>query len=140
MSSNVLSNELFFEAHRGLHKVLPKDVDQSHLGMHWSADPDVGRGFANSAWGPGMHTTGNPGVIYHAQIPVSSVETDTHNLHNKKVGGEFEFEQEVPVKEKAKVFVTGRTKVTPSSPPGEYQYDAPRIRRRSYNPPREMTA
>jgi hypothetical protein len=68
----------------------------------------------------------------HAQVPVSSVETDTAALKKAQVYGaqdDERDEKEVPVKKGSSVFVTGMTKRSPD-----------RYRTRTYNPPREKKA
>lgn len=122
-----LSNELF-EAHRG---VAPVDsdtweewtgnkggykLDTSRLGIHWSKNKDVAKGFAKE---PGS-------TIFHAKVPTKSLLTG--NESSKYTKG-YEEEQEVPVKQGSSVFITGVTKVK-----------ATRSRKRNYKQPREMTA
>ena len=127
-----LSHELFFEAHRGLKE---KNPDPNYgLGMHFTASENVSKRFA--ARGHWEHAT-----IIHAKIPVSSVETDTKVLGKRGFAGFMGQdplnEKEIPVKEGASVFVTGKTnlRLSPSSLESER-----RVRKRTYNPPREMKA
>ena len=129
--------ELSFEGHRGLNDVLPHEVNRHKLGMHWSKDPVMATYFSeNNVNG---EYTGQPGLIYHAQIPLSSVETDPHTLDEHSVMPDNHEEKEIPVKRGAKVTVVARTKVTPTLDT-DYSEAPPRMRRRNYNPPREMKA
>ncbi len=119
-----LSNELFFEAYRGF-PTGKKHFIKKALGMHWSANKEIAHRFSDgsTAWSAGR----KHGVIVHANIPVSSVETDPKTLWKQKVSGDLE--QEVPVKKGAQILVTGITKRK-----GE------KTRTRKFNPPRNMTA
>ena len=121
-----LSNELFFQAHRGLTKVTkPKGA----LGSHWSAS----RGTADDFMSRG--STRPTGVIISAKIPMSSVETSTNRIKDVR-RGEYG-EQEITTKKNAPVFVQSMTKVydNPNS-----KYGGGRTRTRRYNPPRQMNA
>ena len=127
-----LSNELFFEAHRGIIHDSPLE---KNVGVHFSSSPEVARAFATrSFW--------KPGLIYHAQIPVSSVETNTKQLVRRGYasfpGKNNLGEKEVMVKEGAPIKVTGVTKL--SSRRAATEEDTRRVRKRTYNPPREMRA
>ena len=121
-----LSNELFFEAHRG---VTQSSVDKP-LGVHWSANYDMANTFATHELNENdqtmypMHTHGS---LVSAQIPMSSVETAPKELNNYQI---TEHESEVPVKRGAPVYVT---KIRTGG-------GAKRSRTRTYNPPREMKA
>ena len=121
-----LSQELFFNAHRGV-STGPKHKVKKSLGMHWSADEGIADMFSSRV------SANKPyGVIIHAQVPVSSVETDTAALKKAQVYGpqdDERDEKEVPVKKGSSVFVTGMTKRSPD-----------RYRTRTYNPPREKKA
>ena len=66
--------ELSFTGYRGLTQKPKKEHGLAGLGMHWSADPKVARKFA----GPFGH-------VLHAEIPISSVETNTQTLRNNAV-------------------------------------------------------
>jgi len=117
-----LSNELFFEAHRGIPTGAKHSIRKA-LGMHWSADYDTAKKFSEGAtmWSAGR----KHGAIIHANIPMSSVETDPEALWEHRVSGDLE--SEVPVKKGSTVLVTGITKRK-----GE------KTRTRKYNPPRQM--
>lgn len=139
-----LSHELFFEAHRGLRLRSGNNftVDKSNLGTHWSADEGVARDFA------GINFQPESGQVYHARVPVSSVDTDTDSLKSSQVitpwGSPYD-EDEVPVKSGAKVLVTGRTtykEAYGNDPRGKEGLAVMpvRTRTRRYNPPREMEA
>ena len=134
--SSPLSNELFFEAHRGIGLDKDKKV-KPNLGIHWSVDKSKAAeiGLKNSPL-----RTGNMAAVIHANIPISSAETNVEEL--KKLGWGFNEqdvhewlsrdplgEKEVMVKKGAPVTVTGKTTYTPG-----------RMRKRTYNPPREMKA
>lgn len=124
-----LSNELFFEAHRG---ISGKPDPQYGLGMHFSKSPDVAKTFAKK-------DTWQPGTVFHARIPISSVEMDPKVLGQRGYAGfggkDPLLEQEIPVRQGAPVFVTGHTTIRPQDK---------NLRRRSrtmrYNEPKEMTA
>jgi hypothetical protein len=123
---SALSNELFFNAHRGLTKVTKPT---GALGSHWSAS----RGTADDFMSRG--STIPTGVIISAKIPLSSVETNTGRIKDVR-RGEYG-EQEITTKKNAPVLVTSMTKIyeTPHA-----KYGGGRTRTRKYNPPREMKA
>lgn len=129
-----LSKELFFTAHRGITVATDRDIDQKHrVGMHWSAEKHIAREFAVDNTDPDYQ---KPHVI-HGIIPISSVETDTGTLEANKVGGVFHLEKEIPVKQRQKILITGRTTYRGETRgPGKYQ----KSRTRTYNPPREAQA
>ena len=129
--SDNLSNELFFEAHRGI----IGNLDPKYgLGMHFSRSEKKARWFASRQYW-------TPGTVVHAKIPMSSVETDTKVLGQRGFAG-FEgkdplAEEEVPVKQGSPVYVTGVTKLRAAKPltGGERK-----SRTRTYRTPRKMTA
>ena len=123
---SALSNEMFFEAHRGLTKVTKPT---GALGSHWSAS----RGTADDFMSRG--STRPTGVIISAKIPMSSVETNTERIKDVR-RGEYG-EQEITTKKNSPVLVTSMTKVydNPNS-----KYGGGRTRTRKYNPPRQMNA
>lgn len=134
-----LSQELFFTAHRGIVAEDSKSVDQkAGVGMHWSADKSIAEDFAVDNNVPGITKP----YVLHAEVPVSSVETDTDTLSAKDVGGDFSGEKEVPVGEGQKIRITGRTTLRkdPNLNEGKYRHRYPKSRTRTYNPPREATA
>jgi hypothetical protein len=113
----------------------------SNFGTHWSADEQVAKEFANSPNSRSMtpHWRTDYAHIIHAEVPMSSVETETETM---KRGGFANFsrqdpteEKEVMVKEGAPVKVTGRTSLRRSK-----DETAIKSRKRTYNPPREMKA
>ena len=131
-----LSQELFFQAHRGLSNTRSNKISKENLGMHWSADRNVSTLFAarpDIALGDSDLRSHNPSSVIHADIPLSSVETHTPTLEK---GGVFEGigEDEVPVKKGSLVKVTGLTHITWPSKVRS------RERTRTYTPPREMKA
>ena len=136
-----LSRELFFNVHRGI-AATPSEVDQrSRVGMHWSASKDVAIDFAVDNTERGVTKP----IVFHGQVPVSSVETDSDALHTHNVGGDFSGEKEVPVSLGKKVLITGRTtfRPTPDISPEtrlKNRHRYPKSRTRTYNPPREATA
>jgi hypothetical protein len=138
-----LSNELFFEAHRGLRFKGKETVDKSELGMHWSADRDKADEFATKhinwpKW--------ERGETFHAQIPVSAVETNFTRLRDEGfanfTGQDPLGEKEVPVKEGAKIRVTGVTKHRRVYNVKDQINSGTQLksRTRKYTPPREMQA
>ena len=127
-----LSNELFFEAHRGL---IGKLDPKYGIGMHFSKSAKTARRFASrQSW--------EPGTIIHAQVPISSVETDPKVLGQRGYAGfggkDLLAEEEIPVRQGAPILVTGRTTVRRAKSWKEANTRKTRTRR--YNPPREMTA
>ena len=128
---NNLSNELFFEAHRGINE--PKENVQKPLGIHWSKKYSVADDFATHAIDPSDKTqyrTAIGGTRISARIPISSVETNTNTIDTVR-GGTFPDEKEITVKKGAPVHVTELTYET---------RDMKRFRSRKYNPPRQMMA
>lgn len=121
-----LSNELFFNVHRGIPVPSRKDIETNWTGMHWSAKPEIAKDFAIDNAEPG---TTQPFVL-HAQVPISSVETNERILREKKVGGVFHKEEEVPVGRGKPVKLLGITKYR-----GGKRFE--KSRTRTYNPPRE---
>ena len=104
------------------------------MGMHWSASEKVAEVMASHAAekrGSGSH------VIYHGEVPTSSVETDFNRLYDRSVLSPSNLnenrEKEVPVKRGAPVLVTGRTK-------GSLRNGVWKSRERTYKKPREMKA
>ena len=134
-----LSNELFFNVHRGI-AVGEEGLDEkSGVGMHWSADQEIAKDFAVDNTDHGYY---DKPVVLHAQVPISSVETDTDALEGKKVGGFFSGEKEVPVGRGKKMLITGRTTLRkdPNINDRKIRHQYPKERTRTYNPPREATA
>lgn len=123
-----LSNELFFQVHRGLYLKPGEKLDAKHTGTHWSVLPDVAEGFARKGG-----DSESKRFIYHANLPMSSVETRTGTLERKQVGGKWKAEKEVPAQFNKPVLVTGRTTLR------GFGWDSKK-RKRTYNPPREMPA
>lgn len=147
-----LSNELFFEAHRGLKESPDKKYG---LGMHWSTNEKIARGFSGgsklkehdpNAWRP-EHIS-HPHTVIHAQVPMSSVETNTQVLGQRGVfdrkSDVGNFEKEVSVRPGAPVMVTGITKYRkierPSQVPGTSKETQSKPRTRRYKTPRTMQA
>jgi len=146
-----LSNELFFKVHRGVNVSYPHYpeeggssryvIDSKNLGVHWSADADVAKGFANSpnsrSTEPSWRT--DHAKVIHADVPMSSVETNTTTMaargYNNFGGKDPWDEKEVMVKKGAPIKVTGITKLRESRNTGEVK-----SRKRTYKVPREMSA
>ena len=133
--------ELSFTVHRGLTR---KPQKGRWLGMHWSADPKVARGFA----GPFGH-------VIHGEVPMSSVVTDTDKLRSYSVfdrDAETKApEKEVPVDIGKPVKVTGITGPEADKRTGSWNglrhqdYMAATgakrpARKRTYKKPKDMTA
>ena len=139
--------ELTFQVHRGVTRKFKKDAP---LGMHWSADPQVARRFAGSF-----------GTVMHAEVPISSVETDSKRLSRAQVDMRDKEmkrpEKEIPVKPGSKVKVTGisgpeadpvtgnwnglRRNESPTFSSWVASKDSKRpARRRTYKTPKEMQA
>ena len=135
-----LSQELFFNAHRGI-AVGKEGVEQkSGVGMHWSADQEIAKDFAVDNTDRGYY---EKPVVIHAQVPISSVETDTDALERFQVGGVFSGEKEVPVERGNKLLITGRTTLRQDKSLKDVKKTRdfyPKSRTRTYNPPREATA
>ena len=135
-----LSNELFFNVHRGI-AVGKEGVDQkSNVGMHWSADQEIAKDFAVDNTDRGYY---EKPVVLHGQVPLSSVEMDTGTLQRKNVGGNFEGEKEVPVQRGKKLLITGRTTLRQDKSLKDVKKTRhlySKSRTRTYNPPREATA
>ena len=124
-SQDNLSNELFYQVHRGLPTGKKHHIKKA-LGMHWSSDRGIAHRFSEGS--TAFRGSTKYGAIIHANVPMSSVETDPRTLWEHRVV-QGDVEQEVPVKKGAKVFVTGVTK-----------RKGDKTRTRRYNPPRERTA
>lgn len=140
--------ELSYTAHRGL--FLPGNVahsSNSGMGMHWTANQRIAEEMASHAhagitWeAPHEHLnlpdTSGTAMIYHGEIPMSSVETDVDVLKNNRVLSPENLnrnkEDEIPVRKGAPVLVTGLT--TSSLRNGVWK-----TRKRTYKKPREMKA
>ena len=130
--------ELSFNVHRGI--FVPGDhySSNSGLGIHWSANKRTAEEMGSHAWNEyatgGMGTHPNDRVVmYNAEVPISSVQTDKRLLEKNKVFSPDNLnnnsEEEVPLKRGATV----RLKSSSSS-------TQKRTRVRTYNPPREMKA
>ena len=134
-----LSQELFFNVHRGI-VAGSGGVDQkSGVGMHWSADKAIAEDFAVDNNVPGYTKP----YVLHAQVPLSSVETDTETLERKHVGGLYSGEKEVPVGIGNKLRITGRTTLRQDKNAQDVTKNRnryPKSRTRTYNPPREAKA
>ena len=136
-----LSNELFFQAHRGLDLAWMGTgntgygkIDKSALGTHWTTDPEVAKRFSHKGEDASWRT--KYAKIMHANVPMGSVETRKEILHKHgadwTLGDPFK-EKEVLVKEGAPVQLTGITKLRKSG-------EQVKSRTRTYKQPREMKA
>ena len=138
-----LSQELFFNVHRGLQYRRGEKTDTSALGMHWSATPKHAELRASRH----LRYGGHRGEVWHGTAPVSSVETDTKLLGQRGFAG-FQGqdplnEKEVPLKPGAPVSITGITKYRAKeirNEKGEIEDIETKKRTRRFNPPREMKA
>lgn len=117
--------ELSGPVHRGL---LNKPEAGKPLGMHWTADPSIARNMFATPFGS----------VVHAEVPLSSVETNTKVLNRWGVSDAEQEnanpEKEVPIKSGNSIKVTGVT--GPSRRVSPTKWKPGRTRR--YNPPREM--
>lgn len=144
-----LSNELFFSVHRGIHpqgrhtgsvSESTPEKGSSRLGVHWSASPQVAKRFAGDTGFLGT------GTVYHGTAPISSVETNTAKLNALQVNLDNTLkEKEVTLKKGAPVSVSERDTIKERKGKMDPEYpdeDVPlyRVRKRTYNPPREMKA
>jgi hypothetical protein len=82
-ATDALSQELFFQAHRGISQYKPTPL-KKNLGMHWTTEENIANELADRVRssrpdGPEYRT------IVHANIPVSSQETDTGVLEERRV-------------------------------------------------------
>ena len=140
--------ELSHDIHRGLapatfQKMMggtgePYDpeVGKSRVGVHWTASEGVAKTFAgsNGFWGTG--------TVIHGSAPMSSVETHTPTLEAGQVdiSGTLK-EKEVPLKKNAPITVTGKSTIKERPVKvGEDEAPLVRVRKRTYNPPREKKA
>jgi hypothetical protein len=138
-----LSNELFFQVHRGLAYHRGEKTNKGALGMHWSATP----WHAEERASRHLRYGGHKGEVWHGTASISAVETDTARLKERGYAG-FEGkdplgEKEVPLKEGAPVTVTGVTKYRIKEHRHEQGFitgTETKRRERRFNPPREMKA
>ena len=105
-------------------------VYKEALGVHWTDNPDVAEDFG-SGKGIGGYSRerssySGPYSVIHATASKHDVETNHDKLQEYGVASDVD-EDEVPLKEGAKVKVHSITKVNDT-----------RERMRRYNPPREM--
>jgi hypothetical protein len=142
--------ELSYTAHRGL--FLPGNVahsSHSGMGMHWSASQKIAEEMASHANAGSTYLppheylnkrerdTSGTAMVYHGEIPMSSVETDVETLKNNRVLSPENLnknkEEEIPVRRGAPVLVTGRTK-------SSLRNGVWKTRERTYKKPREIKA
>lgn len=146
---SALSNELFFTVHRGISKTKPNAV-RKDLGTHWTTHEEIAHELADrQQTGHAFYYQPEHRTIIHAQIPISSVESDIQKLNQTSVfsSGNLNknIEKEVPVKKGAPVYVTGITKRY-SDPRLDADTGKPienrkiRTRTRTYKRPRKMEA
>lgn len=132
--------EITVSVHRGIVADSPQNIDQkSDVGMHWSADRSIAEDFAVDNNQPGVTKP----YVLHADVPISSIETDPHTLSWRNVGGIFSGEKEVPVGEGKKIRITGRTTLRQDKSLKDVEKNRhryPKSRTRTYHPPREATA
>ena len=136
--------ELLHDIHRGLapaamaklmggtENPYDPEVGKSRVGVHWTSSSTVAKTFAgnNGFWGTG--------TIIHGIAPMSSLETDRKALESGQVdlSGKLN-EKEVTLKKNAPIKVTGKStiKEVPGTEAKRY-----RVRKRTYNPPRQLKA
>jgi hypothetical protein len=134
-----LSQELFFNVHRGVSVTGTAGLNlRGNVGTHWSVDNAVAKDFAID----NTDREYRKPVILHAEVPISSVETDTKQLDYRSVGGKFAHEKEVPVQEGGKIRITGRTTLrrAKNEDTTKNPYNFSKSRKITYNPPREAKA
>lgn len=120
-----------FHVFRGLQT--PASGVQKHiLGVHWTDNPDVAEDFGS---GKGLGGYANhrasykgPYSVIHATTTKNAVERNPEKLQSYNIAMDAD-EDEIPLKENAKVKVHSITTVHPGK----------RERMRKYNPPRTMT-
>ena len=125
------------------------------LGSHWTASKETAEVFAEQVpggyrkLGPDVIPSGSgyaPHTTITADIPMSSVETDTNVLKSKDVVGksgkyEYPHEQEIPVKEGAPVYVKEiQSKSPKKNLANKDRFQRHRVRTKRFNPPKEMKA
>ena len=122
--------ELSLTVYRGLTQTPNKG---KKAGMHWSLSKRVADTISRQtipSWKADFYGSEGHPTVLKGEVPMSSVETDKEELGWRGVytdPKDFNFEQEVPVKHNAPIYVTERT-----------QHKMFRSRTRRYNPPREM--
>lgn len=130
--------ELSIDSHRGI--FVPGDYYSSNsgVGVHWSANKQTAEEMGSHAWQE--HATGGMGrhpndkiVMFNADIPMSSIETNNDTLKKNRVldlnNLNENREAEVPVKKGASVFLKSKS-----------THSQKRSRTRRYNPPRRVSA
>lgn len=120
-----------FHVFRGLQT--PASGVQKHiLGVHWTDNPDVAEDFGSGKGlgGYASHRASykGPYSVIHATTTKNAVERNPEKLQSYDIAMDAE-EDEIPLKENAKVKVHSITTVHPGK----------RERMRKYNPPRTMT-
>ena len=144
--SSPLSNELFFNVHRGVLLRHQDVLDKESLGIHWSASHEKANEFATKH----LNWPEQRGVVMHGQIPMSSVETNPETLQ-KRGFADFIYkgrrdplgEKEVPMQTDKPVMVTGMTTYRRKeryNEEGIRTGSEMRQRTRKFNPPRQMKA
>lgn len=81
----------------------------------------------------GLERNAHDSIVFHGEVPISSVEGDKNILKENGVRNFDTSEKEVPVKQGSPVKVTGISKFRDVN-------GIIKERKRSYNPPREMKA
>jgi hypothetical protein len=120
--------ELSTEVHRGIKLNSRNNYTVSpNLGTHWSTNPEMAALFS------GLERNAHDSIVFHGEVPISSVEGDKNILKENGVRNFDTSEKEVPVKQGSPVKVTGISKFRDVN-------GIIKERKRSYNPPREMKA
>ena len=128
--------DLAFQAHRGIFVPGDHHTSNAGLGVHWSADRKIAEemGAHASQNNAGMGTHPNDRIVmYNADVPISSVETDFNKLYDRGVLSPLNLnentEKEIPLKKGAIVHLKSSSSSTRK-----------RTRTRTYTPPRERKA
>lgn len=146
---SALSNELFFNVHRGLSQPSPVPI-KKELGTHWTTEEGIAHELADrQRTGYDYHYNPEYRTVIHARAPISSVEHDVSTLEKGHVFSPTNLnkniEKEVPIKKGAPLLVTGMTKrysepLVDADTGSVVENRKTRTRKRTFNPPREMRA
>lgn len=116
--SSPLSNELFFEAYRGISNSFKPEWGHGH---HWSASPEVADKFT-------FRNSVPESTLFHAQIPMSSVETNKDELRKAAL---YSPEKEITAKKGSTIFLTGKTTFNRREGKGDWEQQRRRTTRYS---------
>ena len=136
---SALSNNQFVEVHRGFGR---KNINiKQPLGMHWTSEPHIANRFADRGVpeSPGDIDTS---VIMHGKVASTDV-VNPKSREGRDLVARFQIwpdsgEKEKTVRPGSTVLVTGQTRLkTRKDRGGHIEWKS---RKRTYNPPRNMTA